>query len=266
MIEEKVFYSSRGERIEIFLDEEIGPPSLYRTEFLSLSTATENDEIIIHINTPGGDLDTTTNFIHLMKQCEATITTNLVGNAYSGGSMIFMHGDEMIVHPHGSMMCHNASGGYAGKISDMLAHSIHSVEMLHDLVTDTYQGFLDAKELSDLLEGKEFWMKSQEILERMNKRQEVIEAQHEALCQGEDSHGETNISAEDVAEALKEVERENYKQHQTNLKPVEVSWDDLSVMKFKDAREICQDITGTNPKSWLELKSLVDSSRRLHKL
>lgn len=211
MSEDRLFVSSRGNLIEMMIDDEIGSPSEYRNEFIALADATENDEIIININTVGGSMSTSVNFFHLMKQCRAPITTVAMGDVCSGGSMIFLGGDEMVVHPHISFMVHNASGGYAGKEPDVLAYSQHMSSMLQDFMTDVYQHFLTPAELQLMLDGKEYWMKSGEVIQRLQTRAELLQAEQEEESVEVDGTPEelqidyASLSAKELKDFVKQI-------------------------------------------------------------
>jgi hypothetical protein len=43
------------------------------------------------------------------------------------------------------------------------------------LVRQTYEGFMEDAELTSLLDGKDFWMESPEVIERLQKRKDLYE-------------------------------------------------------------------------------------------
>lgn len=164
----------------MFIDDDIAAPWDYRDEFDLLENAQEGDVIVININSGGGRLDTTLQFIALMDSCQGHVVTKLAGQACSGAAMIFLSGHELQVAPLAELMAHSASGGYGGKVSDMAAFAKHNEAHVANVMDNIYRGFLTEEEMSDLHKGKEFWMRSEEISNRLQKRAELFEGEYKA--------------------------------------------------------------------------------------
>lgn len=164
----------------MFIDDEITAPCDYRDEFDLLENAQEGDVVVININSGGGRLDTTLQFIALMDSCQGHVVTKLAGQACSGAAMIFLAGHELQVAPLSELMAHSASGGYGGKVSDLAAFAKHNESHVANVMENVYRGFLTEEEIEELHKGKEFWMRSDEINERLHKRSEIFKEEHEA--------------------------------------------------------------------------------------
>ena len=163
----------------MFIDDEITAPCDYRDEFDLLENAQEGDVIVININSGGGRLDTTLQFIALIDSCQGHVVTKLAGQACSGAAMIFLSGHELQVAPLAELMGHSASGGYGGKVSDLAAFAKHNEAHVAHIMENIYQGFLTEEEIEELHKGKEFWMRSDEINERLHKRAEIFKTKRE---------------------------------------------------------------------------------------
>lgn len=98
-----------------YLCEEIGAPSDYVDMVYRMMKATEDDTIFIHLNTPGGQLDTGIQIINAIQNTQAHVITVIESAAYSMGSLIFLAGDEMVINDNCMMMIHNFNGGFIGK-------------------------------------------------------------------------------------------------------------------------------------------------------
>lgn len=166
----RTYMAPIGHSYDIFIDDEIADPPSYRDEFSIIYGATPSDIINIYINSDGGDLATTCQFMNAMHSCEAQVNTHLVYAAASGASMILLRGDNIIIHPNSYIMCHNASGGYGGKISDIHSYAVHAKDSLANIMRSTYYGFLTENEIESMLKGEEYWMQYEEINERLQKR------------------------------------------------------------------------------------------------
>ena len=86
-----------AQHTHFYLSKDIGEPSMYTDMIHRINMASASDVIIIHLNTPGGQLDTGVQIINAMQNSQAKIVTVLEGVAYSLGTLIFLSGDEMVV-------------------------------------------------------------------------------------------------------------------------------------------------------------------------
>ena len=77
---------------------------------------------------------------------------------------------------------HSCRFGSSGKAADIAAHTAHTLKTTEKLARETYgNGFLTEIELSQMLEGKEFYFDADQLRERLNRRMEVMEAEFNAL-------------------------------------------------------------------------------------
>ena len=162
-------------RIVIRINSPIGEPNEWSEEVSAIQTATENDIIHIYINSPGGNLFTTTELLSAMLQSKAHIITEITGEACSAGMLLFLAGHEFMVSDDASAMCHGASYGAYGTQGQVHDNVMHSTKHLTKLAYKYYEGFLEPDEIERLLEGKEYWMEAEEIIERLEKRADYWE-------------------------------------------------------------------------------------------
>lgn len=66
------------------------------------------DEIHVHINSTGGSVAEGLSIYNVLKGCESKIITYCTGFACSAASVVFMAGDERIMHEASLLMIHNA--------------------------------------------------------------------------------------------------------------------------------------------------------------
>jgi len=162
-------------RIVIRINSPIGEPDEWSEEVSAIQTATENDIIHIYINSPGGNLFTATELLSAMLQSKAHIITEITGEACSAGMLLFLAGHEFMVSDDASAMCHGASYGAYGTQGQVHDNVMHSTKHLTKLAYKYYEGFLETDEIERLLEGKEYWMEAEEIIERLEKRADYWE-------------------------------------------------------------------------------------------
>jgi len=156
---------------EILIDRDIDNPANWREEIQCIRNAGPNDVVHMLINTDGGRLDTAFAIINAMQHCQGKIITELVGSCCSAGTAIFVHGDEFIINElQVNFMIHQASHGYAGIDSHVYDYAVHSREHLKTLYKAVYGGFLSDEEIDSVTNGRELWLKPEEILERCNNK------------------------------------------------------------------------------------------------
>lgn len=150
-----------------YLIDEIGSPDRYIQLINTLKTVEEHDTVFIYLNTPGGQVNTTIQIISAMKQCRGTVVTCLEGEVCSAGTMIFLSGDRFYVNPNCSFMIHNYSGGFSGKGNEVSIQIRHKEEYFKRLMMDVYDKFLTEDEIEAVIDGKDLWFSSEEVIERL---------------------------------------------------------------------------------------------------
>lgn len=157
----------KSQIVHCYLENSIHDPHEYIELFEKLNNVEENDEVFIHINSWGGQVDTTLQIINNIEQCNAHVTTVLEGAALSAGSMIFLAGHSKEINKYSYMMCHYYYGGIHGKGQEILAESNFSDKHFKEVFKRIYKGFLTSKELESLFNGTDFWFNSKEIKKRL---------------------------------------------------------------------------------------------------
>lgn len=158
-----------AQQIHFYLSTEIGEPGLYVDMIHQINTATANDVIFIHLNTSGGNLNTGVQLINAMQNSQAKIVTVLDATAYSLGTLIFLAGDEMIVHDHCLIMFHNFRAGVMGKGQELAAELDATIKWYSALAKKIYVPFLSEEEFERILKGEDIWMRSPEIRTRLDR-------------------------------------------------------------------------------------------------
>lgn len=67
--------------------------------------------------------------------------------------------------------------GFGGKIADLEAFTNFSRKTSNKLIQETYKYFLSPEELQDVIHGKELWLDSEQIQERLLARAKALEAE-----------------------------------------------------------------------------------------
>ena len=166
--------------VHVFISEKIGAPEDYTNLIHQIQTSSSNDTIYIHLNTPGGRIDTGVQIINAMKQSSARIITVLDGTAASMGALIFIAAEEFIINDHCRLMFHNYSGGVAGKGHEIISAVESTTEWAGELYRDLCIPFLTEEECEGIIQGKDMWCNSEEVRIRANNMIEIQSAERDA--------------------------------------------------------------------------------------
>lgn len=138
-----------------------------------LETASEDDTITIHINSPGGCANTAIQIMDAIGRSDAHVVTTIEGAAASAASMIFLKGHAMSVAPHSCMMVHTWSSWANGKSQEIVSNVMFNKARFEALFADVYDGFLTKKEISELAMGIDIYLTADQIMERLKKKYET---------------------------------------------------------------------------------------------
>jgi ATP-dependent protease ClpP protease subunit len=161
---------------EFYLTGEIGDAEEYIEWFDIIRNASAVDNIRIYINSPGGDLFTTLQFLRVMSDTEATVTTSVEGACMSAATMIFLHGHTQEVTPHSLFMFHDYSSGTFGKGGEQYDQIQFERGWSRKFLTEVYAGFLTDIEIESMMHNKDIWMDSEEVVKRLTTMTKKREA------------------------------------------------------------------------------------------
>jgi ATP-dependent protease ClpP protease subunit len=156
---------------EFYLSGPVLDAEEYVEWFDIIRNASAVDTVRIYINSPGGDLYTTLQFLRVMSDTEATIVTSVEGACMSAATMIFLHGHNHEITPHSLFMFHNYSAGTFGKGGEMYDQLQFERKWSENFMTAVYKDFLTPEEIQSMLHNKDIWMTSNEVMTRLEKLQ-----------------------------------------------------------------------------------------------
>lgn len=154
----------------VYLTETIDTPALYNELCYALDTATMNETFHIYINTPGGMIDSAFMIIDAMRRTKAHIVGHLAGTIASAGTLVAMACNEITVAPYTAFMIHNYSMGAQGKGHELKSRQEFTDRSLNAAFAGIYEGFLTPQEMTQIIDGRDLWLSSDEVYERwLNK-------------------------------------------------------------------------------------------------
>jgi len=161
---------------DYYLSGEILAAEEYIEWFELIRSAGENETVVLHINSPGGDLYTAIQFIRVMQECRGHIIASVEGACMSAATIIFLQAHEFMISNYSSFMFHNYSGGTMGKGGEMVDQIVFEKKWSEEIFKGVYHDFLTEKEIESMLDGKDIWMSGEEVAERLtNKANKLIE-------------------------------------------------------------------------------------------
>jgi len=153
---------------EFYLSGEIEEANEYIEWFDTIRNARATDTVKIYINSCGGDLYTALQFLRVLSETDAHVITSVEGACMSAATMIFLHGDEFEVTPHSLFMFHNYSAGVFGKGGEMFDQLQFERAWSENFLREVYHDFLTPEEIKSMLDNKDIWMTSQQVLARID--------------------------------------------------------------------------------------------------
>lgn len=144
----------------------------WNEELYIIRNAGPYDQVHVYINSGGGDLDVANEICNAMKQCPAYIVCEIVGSCASAATLIYLQGDEHVVNDNTQMMVHTATHGYVGQDKQVYDYSAFSTDYIECLLRAAYEGFLTEEEIKNMLNGKEYWFKADNVKDRLALRAE----------------------------------------------------------------------------------------------
>lgn len=187
--DDRTFHKQLVNVHEFYLSGEVESPEEYIQWFDTIRHAGETDVIKIYINSPGGDVFTTIQFMRALKETSANVVMSVEGVCASAATMIFLCGDSFEVSEHSMFMFHNYSSGVFGKGGEMFDQLKHEREWSSNLLKDVYKDFLTETEIASILDNKDIWMTGDEVIERLKVKKAAMEKE-EAESEAEESAAE----------------------------------------------------------------------------
>ena len=162
---------------EFYLTGQIEAAEDYIEWFDVIRNAASTDTVRIYINSPGGDLFTTLQFLRVMSDTAATVICSVEGACMSAATMIFLHGHMQEVTPHSLFMFHDYSSGTFGKGGEQYDQIQFERAWSRKFLTEVYADFLTDAEIESMMHNKDIWMDSETVVARLTTMVKKREAE-----------------------------------------------------------------------------------------
>lgn len=171
--------SITNNKYEFNIDEEIKEPSYYRNLIEVLNNATEQDLVVLNINSGGGMLDSAISIIDALRNTRASTLAWISGSAYSAAGLIALSCQNVEVGEFATLMAHNSQYGLGGYTTDIKDRAVFEHKMTSKIMQSVYRHFLTSDEIESVLMNKTIWMDADEIIERLAVMQEKFKEEFE---------------------------------------------------------------------------------------
>lgn len=158
---------------EFYISGEIESPECYIDMYDLIRHARHDDVVKLYINSFGGDLFSAIQFLRVLSETNALVVVSIEGACMSAATLLFLAADQVEITPHSSIMLHNYSSGTFGKGNEMHAQIVHEKSWSTKLFKEVYEDFLSPDEIEQVLNGKDIWLDSDDVMERMQKRADI---------------------------------------------------------------------------------------------
>lgn len=162
-----------GNMYDVYVSNEIGLPEKYDKFCHLLDKAGHDDIVRIHLNTPGGMMDSAFKILRSLRNTRATTIAVCTGEVASAGTMIALGCNHIEVDDYLCFMCHNYSGGASGKAHEIEDKMKWERENLPRIFKNIYKDFLTTTEMSNMLKGKDIYLNATDVLKKWDKRNEL---------------------------------------------------------------------------------------------
>ena len=173
------FINHKSGKYVIEINAPIEDVAQFSTAIQILSHAEEDDEIEIHLQTPGGDVDATGAFLHALRKCSAPIHIIASGGVHSCGTHILLEADSFELAENFNSLIHNGSAGAGGNINEYHAKSDFDKAFIRKLYAGIYEGFLTNEEFNDMMRGDNIWLDAAQWHDRAVARMDYFKAKYE---------------------------------------------------------------------------------------
>ena len=194
----------RGVRYEYYLTGVIGAAEDYLDLCNILRSATQQDEVVIRINSGGGSVHTGNMIINAINESEANVIGFIESDCGSMATFIFLACHTWGVSDAAEFFIHTCSYGNWGKESEVFSQAVFMRKQVDKMVRTRYKAFLSEEEISAVVKGEDLFFDADEIMERLEV---YAEARNEQGC-GDPSCTDCSEPEELQSRTLEEIIKE----------------------------------------------------------
>lgn len=162
----------------------------------ALRSIGEDKDIVVNINSPGGDFFEGVAIYNMLAQHKGEVTINIIGLAASAASVVAMAGDKIKISKIGFLMIHNAWAIVIGNKND-LRDAAGTLEQFDKSIISAYsaRASIEDKQIAKMMDN-ETWIGADDAIE-FGFADEIIEAKK---AEGKEGEKQTKAQAKRTIE------------------------------------------------------------------
>ena len=161
--------AKNGKNWYLNLIEEIKEPITLLPLIKALSVASVTDTVYLRINSGGGQVDTAISILSAIHGCAARVIA-ICDSAASAATLITLACDEVWLYPYTEFMIHSITSGTYGTTKDNKKLLLHQEDYHRDIMIVAYKGFVDEKEVVELIDNADtIWLYGKDLEDRFTE-------------------------------------------------------------------------------------------------
>ena len=170
----------RSYRYNVYLMNYLENPEEMISVIELLDRATEDDLVVFHINSGGGNVNSLMSLLFAMQRCEAELHAVVSGVVASAATFVLLACDSFEMMDYTEVLCHSVTFGSYGKSQDVIDQAKFTHNQMESFMREYYRHLFTNEELDDIIKNKrEFLLTTTEFFERYKKRNEKINEENE---------------------------------------------------------------------------------------
>lgn len=155
----------------IYIKSVLQEPEEMVTAIDIMANCSEDDDIIFHVSSDGGSLDSLDSLLFAMARCPAHKHAICSGTVASAATFIPFNCDTWEISPYTIFLFHSATFGSWGKQHDVVMEASFINERCERFMREQYHHFFSDSEIDEIMKHKkEWWMDAREFESRMETR------------------------------------------------------------------------------------------------
>lgn len=143
-----------------------------------LYSASKEDQVIIHLNSGGGAIDSLDTLLTAMASCKAHKHVIATGCIASSATFILLAADSFEISPYATLLFHTCTFAVWGQSQDNLEYTQFVHNENERLMRSYYRHIFTEDEIVDIIKNKrQFWMGAAEFEERFEKANKLLQAE-----------------------------------------------------------------------------------------
>jgi ATP-dependent protease ClpP protease subunit len=167
----------------------------------TLYTASEDDQVIIHLNCDGGSIYSLDTLLMAMASCAAHIHVIATGSIASAATFILLAADSFEISPFATLLFHTVTFGVYGQSQDNLEYTQFIHAESERLMRTYYKHLFTNEEIDDIIVNKrQKYLTSEEFTSRWEAANKKME--QETITQAQEMQSELEEMFETPSDEL----------------------------------------------------------------